>query len=947
MSNWPWNHLDQYCADPTQRAWVEEQLSISPIRPGQSPEDWLLYRSMIAEGQTEAEAWLNAHLFRQNGDAGAILSQPDFPVPHHQPTPPPAHLSPLPRSYALDNTAFQLQQPNGYYQEHGQYSQHQQQQSQQQQQARQPAPPAQYGFVNLQEVAPYPANQQYYSSSPQNHHQQPLELYGQSVYNERGPVPGPSIIRKPSHQSAPSHPSTINPAHLNVAPVQIVPQDIKSASVDIKPRVQPNTTFALAPPNSSRTPSPLATTPFSVHSATGLKRALSPLKHEVKNGGIQDHQKKPKKNSSSFDPPSPPDGTGPAGERGTGEAEGRSSTSATDNPRVTIETIRPLLAPGALKEPRPVPLFKNLRARSVKGKKMPPLFRPNPRELREIASQLRDYASPEYLRAMADDYRYCEVWEDWFDEAKQDVEKWEPAVTPMLQVLARTDMPVDYIRDIKFRAKAKTIANLAQERNLAHKGAIQTAWQRYRAYVEDTLFPLNRVSPEYAEMKAEEARNNKRKLDAVAQDEGKPGPSKMPTPATNGNTTKSAPSAGAAPAPTKSSTAPKSATDMSFFGPGGGTGSSSASTGIIKPKIKLPDIKKVEKSFGASRPPASLTTGGVSGLLASTLSSLTKNVGGSTPTNSNIRSGGSTPEYEKKDVKPARYNAKGKLIRNVRFKDVVREEEGGGALVQVKEFKEELWEFETPEWEKNLSEEDASSASSHGQTLHQLDMAEGAALAKNWGHELIDWYEPEPYWDAPADYPPVTPEFTAQTQREHGILAIAYPPGMPVPDPTESAVRVVESDDNQMRMMDPVSDSDLILQHQTRGVNAHAPQPAGSSVVAPQASVSDLLKNLSGLQNVIPPTSNPGPNPYQPQPSTSSANDNYHSYGYQGQAHHGYSSHQQQPQRRWGAQNSYGDKTPAWGGNDNYARQGYDHRESRRPQDRDPSRPICRFWPRE
>ncbi|WVQ94058.1 hypothetical protein IAU59_001136 [Kwoniella sp. CBS 9459] len=920
MSNWPWNHLDQYCADPTQRAWVEQQLRISPIAPGQSPEDWLLYRSMIAEGQTEAEAWLNAHLFRQNGDTGAFLSQQDFSG-QHQPTPPLAHLSPPSHSYGLNDTVFQ--QTNGFYQEHGQYIQQRQPQQQQ------PISSAPYGFVNLQEIAPI---QRSYQAPAPNPQQQPLAPYlPPQVIHDQQPIPGPSIVRPGGHHP---QPATIHPAELHGDHVR----DAKPPALDIKPEVVINTPFRLAPPNSSRTPSPKALTPFSVQTATGRKRALSPLTSQIKNGVSHVQQKKAKKNSSSFDPPSPPGGDNPAGSiKGKGRSEVSPAASA-GTPRVTMETLRPLLAPGALKEPRPVPLFKNLRERTVKGKEMDPLFEPNPRELREIAIQLRDYASTEYLREMADDHRYCEVWERWLNKMKADVERWEPAIAPVLQVLARTDMPVDYIRDIKFRAKTKTIANLAQERNLAHKGAIQTAYLRYKDYVENTLFPANRLSAEYLDEQAEEARNNKRKIDAVGQDDGKPGPSKVPTPTT---TTKPGPSVNAASASAKRSTSSKSATDMSFFG-------AESSGGMAKPKAKIPDIKKVDRASIPPRPSVP-TTNSASGLLASTLSSLTRNVGGSTPVNTSGQSRGSTPDHEKKDTKPPRYNAKGKLIRNVRFKDVVREEDGGGTLVQVRTFKEEAWEFETPTWEEDLSasEEEAFAVNPHGQTAQDMNKAEGAVLAKQWGHELIDWYEPTPYWDVPDDHPPITPEATAQTQREHGILAIAYPPGIPVPDPTESGVRVVESDQSQMRMMDPISDSDLILQHQTRGASTHAHlhQPAAApSAAVPQTSVSDLLKNLTGLQNIIPPTT--GLSSYQPQPPAPASNEYQHSYGYsQGQ---GYGS-QHQPQRRWGGQDSFGDRptAPAWGGNDNYARSGYDQRESRRPQDRDLSRPVCRFWPRE
>nr|XP_019048646.1 hypothetical protein I302_02419 [Kwoniella bestiolae CBS 10118]OCF27576.1 hypothetical protein I302_02419 [Kwoniella bestiolae CBS 10118] len=665
----------------------------------------------------------------------------------------------------------------------------------------------------------------------------------------------------------------------------------------------------LIPPGSSRTPSPIPHYPLSVQPAPSRKRSLVPIQaNEPSNKAI----KRTRASSSSIDPPVNIDNSNLLNELKPNVPSAPAAAPPAAADPISMKTIRPFLLPDALKQPRPVQLFKHLRKReNKKGDILPPLFLPTPKEVLEIVSALRNYASPEYLRAMADDERYCDVWSNWLVKCIKDIERWEAVIVPILQVLAKTDMPIDEIEDTKMRIRARKLVTIANEKNLASSSAIQSAFHRYDSYVVNVLIPRGRRSAPDEE-EDEDSNNKKRKIDELSKDEIKPkieaGPSKPPSskiPATsstiNGSKAPIRPgssSSNANATASSSKTGSKSATDMSFFG------SNSASSSTSKPKSKLPDIKK--KAAQPPPPAASGPASAVSNLLQQLKAGPVPvpNARPSVSDSSAPNQAGPSTENKKAEEIKHRYNAKGKLVRNVRFRDLVKPEEGGGALEQVKEFRQEAKEFEKFD-------------------AHDLDMDEGAALASARGHSMIEWYEPIPYNDETLIE---TDESRTQSARERETLALFNPPGTPTPDPSETDVRIVEGN-NPTREMEPMNASEKILQYQSRGT--YNPITTTNSALPQQDSIGNLLK---GLSNIIPP---------QPLPQTYGGGFGYDSY-----------SHGHNQQNAWNQQSAaggYGNTNDRWNNSQNDYTRNYDnYNQSRdlRPVDRDPNVSVCRFWSR-
>ncbi|KAK8845411.1 hypothetical protein IAR55_006124 [Kwoniella newhampshirensis] len=926
METWPWTHLSRYCASPTHRTWVESELRQHPIPAGQSPEDWLLVRSLVSEGMTEAEARLMAFgpqsqsqtQSASGGGSGSGTStgyaSPGYPVVQQSLPQPQPHLQ-----RQISNTGYggPFNPVNGVYTGHN-YA---------------PAPVQEppYGFVSLQEISPQSRSSSIYPNSQQTP-SQTLPFYGVNHLNAQTQAAGTSPIPKSVQQNPPQQ-FEINPAP---------PTPVIERGQTATPSPRSDSPFLLQPPGSasSSTSFPIQGVALTVRAAPGTKRPISPLPStatsKASSHSLQSHRKS-KKNSSSIDPPSTPpiDGQKPAvSSTDKGKAKATASTALSATHAMTMPILRPLLIPEALQEPKPVQLFKNLRIRTVKGQDAPPLFTPDPSELEEIAVQLRDHASSRFLKAMADDDRYADVWQAWLRKFVKEPEKWDRAIAPVLQVLARTDMPVDFIIELRLGKLAKKIADLAKEKNLPSRQAIQSAFAKYNTYIVDVLLPAGRKSESALE---EEAENKKRKIDEVVKEErkpnmdstSKPGPSKLP--AVSGTSAsrppiKSTTSATSNAVASKPVTKPSS-TDMSFFGSAPATSSSAP-----KARTNLPPIKKLDRpAVPTIITPATSST---SSLLSATLKALGNR--GLTATSNVTPEPAQEPKREKEEVNPPRYNAKGKIIGSVRFRDLVKEEEGGGNLEEVKIFKEEPWEMELPFW-KIQTEEDV-----HGLSAHQLDQAEGAVLAAQRDHAVIDWYEPISYLENTREYPLNTPEVEAQTIRERGILAVSYPPGITIPDPSETDTRVVESSQNGTRYF-PLSTSTGTEQIRNLFPTRVQPYGVSSSDPSPTTSVSHLLEGLKGLTSVIQPVQPQQQSQqtynYDPQPPPPTQ-----SYGQGG----------------WG-QSSYGNSSgsgidgqrPSWGGNDNYASarnyggdQNPGGNNSFRPQDRDRSRPICKFWSR-
>ena len=145
---------------------------------------------------------------------------------------------------------------------------------------------------------------------------------------------------------------------------------------------------------------------------------------------------------------------------------GETSRSATSTavPPITMSSVRSLISRDALRSNKPLMLFKYLRQRSVNGETLPPQFVPSPPQLHEILSALAEYATNDYLLAMADDERYTVVFEKWLKTFTKQPAEWEQAIAPLLRILARTDMPVNYILDYNIGKLARGLMKKAAEK---------------------------------------------------------------------------------------------------------------------------------------------------------------------------------------------------------------------------------------------------------------------------------------------------------------------------------------------------------------------------------------------------------------------------------------------------------------------------------------------------
>lgn len=129
---------------------------------------------------------------------------------------------------------------------------------------------------------------------------------------------------------------------------------------------------------------------------------------------------------------------------------------------VDWRTIQQELRPESLKADKPIKLFSNLRYRVVAGKQLEPKFIPTPIQLTDIMLALKEYASDGYLRRMADDERYTYIFSEWINKAERDLGRWAAAVPHIFDVLARTDIPMNYLREMKIGSSAKQVHNAAE-----------------------------------------------------------------------------------------------------------------------------------------------------------------------------------------------------------------------------------------------------------------------------------------------------------------------------------------------------------------------------------------------------------------------------------------------------------------------------------------------------
>lgn len=164
----------------------------------------------------------------------------------------------------------------------------------------------------------------------------------------------------------------------------------------------------------------------------------------------------------------------------------------------SMEDVRLALKPELLKD-KPANLFKYLRTRTVKDEPAPPLFTPNSTELLEILSAIQTHASDKYLADMAQDDRYVMALRKWLLRCSKEPKIWEGVAVLLLQVsllitdstcnslswqiLARTDMPVDYVIEHKLIKVAKAAVDKAKAEGKRSNNLSRN--QRHRRHLVD------------------------------------------------------------------------------------------------------------------------------------------------------------------------------------------------------------------------------------------------------------------------------------------------------------------------------------------------------------------------------------------------------------------------------------------------------------------------------
>lgn len=130
---------------------------------------------------------------------------------------------------------------------------------------------------------------------------------------------------------------------------------------------------------------------------------------------------------------------------------------------VTWADIRQELTPESLALDRPVKLFTNLRRRTDgSGADLDPKFVPVPSQVSEILVALKEHASHVYLRKVGDEMRYIALFKTWLIQATKDVSRWASVLPNLFDVLARMDIPVNYIQELKIGTRAKKVVSTAE-----------------------------------------------------------------------------------------------------------------------------------------------------------------------------------------------------------------------------------------------------------------------------------------------------------------------------------------------------------------------------------------------------------------------------------------------------------------------------------------------------
>lgn len=521
----------------------------------------------------------------------------------------------------------------------------------------------------------------------------------------------------------------------------------------------------------------------------------------------------PIKAATPIQPPTAPKPTPPAKPPTVAPAKRKSETpipkagpsgqsSAPARKPEGLARLRPYLEPEALRGTRPQALFNDLVKDIDTGKAKVQLL---PAELHEVITKLYENASSSYLQIMADDEDFTEVISLWLRRFKKDPERYANSIAPLFNLLARTNMPVNYIEDYRIRTVMKDIvakcAELGKsecpllpansEAKIPAIPTINAAYNKYIKFYQIFLLPANR-----------------RVLDDDSEDD-------MPV----------AKKAKPAPKPAvklenvkieKKKVDPARKTDQSFF-----SGPSAA-----VPRTRRPP------AIDAKPAPAKPATS----LLSSTMAKLQKKA---------------TTAYVPRDEQPEAATtapkAKGPVLNKkghfVRFVDSVPNPPR--AMNDIREFTAQPWESALPFWKEGLID-----GQFHGLTAHQLDMQEGSALhaedddEDEGMEEQMEWAEPVEYAApnrATIPQPPLhTAEVEAETLRQNTVIATTYLADDIPFTPDESTTRISQQD-TSTHMYSVIKP-------------AHRAKAEAQSAAAANNDLSRLLSSLTNIGSLTQPT---------------------------------------------------------------------------------------------
>jgi hypothetical protein len=129
-----------------------------------------------------------------------------------------------------------------------------------------------------------------------------------------------------------------------------------------------------------------------------------------------------------------------------------------------MDDIRFQLAPAQLQNNnKPGRIFGKLRRRVQADGSLVAQFSPSPEELGSILQALYERASESYLRIMADSRDYTATIIYWIKLFRKEPDAWEPAIGPLVRMLSRTDMPINYMQENKIGGKVKALVEQVEE----------------------------------------------------------------------------------------------------------------------------------------------------------------------------------------------------------------------------------------------------------------------------------------------------------------------------------------------------------------------------------------------------------------------------------------------------------------------------------------------------